>query len=579
MPIRKIPSSAILLVVSVALVVGGCDFGAARDAVESVGVIVELDSIETTVSGQFIDAATGELVESPVTLKLRGPDGDAAIDMYSDPISSQTISGGITSFGIQNARQPAPDDPIRIRVVAHAEDYHTTSETFEVHEDGNKEFTLTMVRSDPNRQPEGATGIRDRSNRVRAGQMTDALTLQTPDEGTGTAALYLPDGSTLRTSKRPTSTSLTVDLSYYPTNEATLDALPGNGTMAVGSQTERFNLAGYLNLQIRNGTGTLVSKIETGPEAPTPQMKVHLPAGASNPSSGTPIRAGDELTLYRYDAETGLWQSDTSVSVVYMAGDGSASSTSHNAGDVGHDLGIIWNPWTSSSSSKWWAWGTPSESTCDIDAQLQIHPNGQSGGLNVTLQRSGLQYSGSTPVEDLANQAVLLSGLLDQSKASAYQDYELVLTTRDGETQTVQGIDPCSGTYSTSLPAPSSAPRTDALFRGYPECPGNQKVRITSVPTVTVYYRETEAPSGAPWHTADDEKIAWVMDDPDNPTYIRWAELRLDGLKQDTRYDMYTTYDGERYEASALVPSRQSATIVEDRVLVEYNQDFSSVCS
>jgi hypothetical protein len=42
---------------------------------------------------------------------------------------------------------------------------------------------------------------------------------------------------------------------------------------------------------------------------------------------------------------------------------------------------------------------------------------------------------------------------------------------------------------------------------------------------------------------------------------------------------MYTTYNGERYEASALVPSLASAPIEDNRVLLEYSQDFSSVCS
>ncbi|HKL88108.1 MAG TPA: hypothetical protein VJ884_03810, partial [Salinibacter sp.] len=84
-----------ILFLGALLLLNACDFGAARRAAESVGVIVELDSIETTISGQFVDAATGQLLENPVTLEFKGPDQNAPVDMYSDPISSQTATGGV----------------------------------------------------------------------------------------------------------------------------------------------------------------------------------------------------------------------------------------------------------------------------------------------------------------------------------------------------------------------------------------------------------------------------------------------------------------------------------------------------
>lgn len=140
-------------------------------------------------------------------------------------------------------------------------------------------------------------------------------------------------------------------------------------------------------------------------------------------------------------------------------------------------------------------------------------------------------------------------------------------------------MDLCKGSYAVTLPTPTSVPHTDVLFRAYPECPAGQKVRLTGVPTVTIYYRESDAPSGTAWHTAGDEKISWIMDDPKTPTYIKQAELRLDGLKQETRYDLYTTYDGKRYETGSVIPDLDPAQLVENRVLVEYSQDFSLVCS
>lgn len=579
------PFSLAFLVIAASLVLTtGCDFGAARDAAESVGVVVELPPIETTVSGQIVDAASGELVEAPVTLHFKGPDKNATVDMYSDPLPSQKVSGGFTSFGIRNGRHPTSNNPVRLRVVAQAEGYQKTSEVIEIHETGTREFVLDMLSTNPTQQPEAASGIRDRSGKVtRKGTIAEPLHVQTPaTQQNSTTALYLPQGSALEMSKRAEAGDLTVDLSYYPPTERTLEALPGNGTVETDAEAERFTVAGYMNVRLRAPNGNLVKNVADR-HGDSVRTQVRLPDGATHPSTGAPLRAGDTLELFRYDSEAGLWHPDTTV-IVKTLGTGAKAKLERpppppvEPSGAGQDLGIRWNPWAG-TSSEWWAWGTRTQTSCSVGANLRVEANGQSGQLSVTLQRSGLQYSGTASVEELAGQEQPLSQLLSQSSVPQHSDYTLTLTTRDEQSTTIENVNPCSGSYTATLPQPSSVPRTDVLFRGYPECPGDQKVRITSVPTLTIYYRESDAPAGASWHTAGDRKISWVMDDPNDPTYIRWAELRLDGLKQDTRYQMYTTYDGDRYEASARVPVRDTATIKDDRVLVEYSQDFSSVCS
>jgi hypothetical protein len=565
------------LVVGAMLLLTGCDLSGLQKTTESMGVIVQLPSIETTVSAQVRDAASGELVETPVTLSFRGPDRTAPVDMYSDPISSQTMDGGVTSFGIRNDQQPTSADPVRLRVVAQAEGYQQTSEVIEIHKEGTKEIALDMLSANPKQQPKGATGVRDRSGTVRAGRVASELNVQTPaQEGLGSAQVHVPKGSPLRADKRSVDGRLTVDLSYYPPNEKTLDALPGNGTIGTGSRATRFTVVGYLNLRIRNAQGQSVSVITERPESSeSPHTKALLPDGAVHPTTGEPLQTGDQLELFRYDAEAGVWHPDTTVRVASMR-----SQHTQKSGEAAKQtsLGIQWDPW-GTNTSQLWAWGTQSQVTCEVGSRVQISPNEQAGTLKVRLQRSGLQYTGSVDISTLSTGDHALAQLLDQSSVPQYRDYSLTFTTRDGQTRTLTNVDPCAGSYAVTLPAPTSVPRTDVLFRAYPECPAGQKVRITAVPTVTIYYRESNAPSGAAWHTAGDEKISWIMDDPKNPTYIKQAELRLDGLKQETRYDLYTTYDGKRYEASGVVPDRDTASLVEDRVLVEYSQDFSSVCS
>jgi len=564
------------------LLVGGCDFGAAQQAVESMGVIVKLEPIETTVSGQIVDAASGELVETPVTLQFEGPDGEAVVDMYSDPLSSQEVTGGVTSVGIKNGRQPTSQNPVRLRVVAQAEGYKPTSEVIEIHDSGTKQFTLDLLSTNPAQQPNGASGVRDKSGTASAeGKMETDLDVRTPsDYQKGQAALHIPDKSILRSRQAGVEGQLTVDLSHYPANEATMDALPASGTIETGTQSERFGVVGYLNLRIQDEDGETVSRI-TDPGTDRTRTTVRLPEDAVHPSTGTDLQKGDELELFRYDTDEGTWHSDTTVTVRALGADAPrrapASSTSETTASEGA-LALRWQSLDDNTSS-WWAWGTRSTASCQLAAEAQVDANGQAGTVEVVLQRAGRKYSNTMSIDELKGGAQPLSALLGQSTVPRYEDYVLTLATRDGQSRTIEGVDPCDGRYSMTLPEPTSTPRTDVLFRASPECPGDQKVRITSVPTLTIYYRAQDAPEGTSWHTAGDDNITWVMDDPENPTYIKSAELRLDDLKQDTHYDMYTTYDGERYEASAHVPVRDTATIEEDRVLVTYRQDFSEVCS
>lgn len=562
---------------------GGCDVGAAQDAFESAGVIVELPSIETTVSGQFVDAATGELVQVPVTLQFRGPDGGAVVDMYSDPISSQAVSGAVTSFGIRNGASPSPQDPVRLHVVARAEGYQATSEVLEVSDTGSEQFTLRLLSDDPTQLPAGASGIRETAgSAAQDGTVEADLDVETPAEGkTGQAALHLPANSVLRNRRTPIKGNLTVDLSHYPPNDETLAALPGDGTVGTTVGTERFVVAGYANLQITDATGTPATWIDDHEaDEDRSQTVVRLPQNAGHPATEKSIERGDKLTLFRYNSGTGTWHADTTLTVQVLDREQKSKkgpTPPGNPSSLDGHLGIQWSP--DSLGTGWWAWGTRAQTTCQTDASVQVNDNGQSGAVEVTLKRTGLRYSASHSVEYLTESPRSVGTLIGSSSVPQHTDYELTLTTQDGQSQTINNVAPCSGTYSISLPAPTPTPRADVLFRAHPECPGDQKVRITSMPTVTIYYRESNAPGGTRWHTAGQDKITWVMDDPDSPTYVRWAELRLNGLKQNTRYDMYTTYDGNRYEASGHVPSNEEATIEGERILVEYSQDFSNMCS
>lgn len=570
-------ASLLSMLTALTLVLSGCDVSGAQETFKSTGVIVAIESIETTVTGQLLDANGGGLVEAPASIKFQGTDAHTVVDMYSDAIDQQSVHGGVASFGLQSARTPTRSKPLRIRMIVEADGYLPTSIAVAVHETGTAAFTTRLLSTDPRAQPEEASVIHNRSLDVSdTGTLAHDVNIQTPAAANeGSVRLLIPKEA--RLSGRTGATA--IDLIHYPPYGEALRALPGNGALEASKSSQSsstFALAGYAMLRIRGDGGFGTN--ENGGAATGPRMRVHFADGAVHPGTGAALQAGDELTLYRYDPSAGTWASQKTVRVRPRRNTLKASAASHRHSAAAKRLGIEWGA-GSSESFQLWAWGAKSGAACSVAATVDISPNARTGSVQGTLRRPGQEYTATIPIDKLADGPASLATLFSQSTLPEASDYSLVITTPDGKTTTIENVSPCSGTYSAVLPAAPSTSRTDVLFRGTPDCPGDQKVRLTSLPTFTVYYRQQDAASGTPWHIAGDERITWVLDDPDTPTHIKFTELRLDGLKQDTRYEVFTTYNGDRREAAALVPTRDEATIEEDRVVVSYSRDFANACS
>lgn len=552
-----------------AALMAGCDFGAAQTALESVSPTLDLSVSETTVSGRAVEASTGALLRSPVDLEVRGPARDAVLDMYGTPLSSPTLYGGSISASVRGA--PSLDRPIRFQVVAGADGYQTTSAAVEVTGAGTKEFRLHLLREDPARQPQGATGVRTQIDVPSGGPaLRSAQSVVTPaGPAGGGAGLSLPEGTVLRSEGAAVDAPVTVDLIHYSITDRTLDALPGDGVVvSENDRYGRFAAAGYLNRQFRTRDGDALSSAST-PGAPAPTMWTTLPTGAVHPSDGTRIEAGDPLALFRFDRTDGTWRPDT-ILTVRPVRPGPTSK-------AGARLGLRWPLDASSLSTRWWAWGHRPSGTCTPATSLTVAKNGQTGPVTLRLQRPGLQYTRTVSLDALTSGTPSLATLLEQPAVPRHDRYTLVLRTRDGQSRTVASLSPCGGTQAVSLPAPAApSARTDVLVQAVPDCPANQRIRITSAPKVRVYYR----PEGTPtWHPAGGEHITWVMNDPESPTYIRRAELRLDGLQDGVRYEFRTTYGQDQYEASVLVPDAADASSQNGRTVVSYRHPLPALCS
>ena len=560
------------------LLTTSCDFGAAKNALDSVSPAVSFPVTETTMSGRVVKSPSGALFQTSADLRFQGPNSDALMNMYGDPISSLTLYSGAISFSVRG--HPSRDAPVRFQVVATAPGYQSTSESVHLTTTGTKQFQLDLLSEDPTNQPDGALGSRFRVDQIDDGTLQSPLSAETPSAPNGGAVgLHISNGATLYDDGRPTDAPIVVDLVHYSVTETTLEVLPGNGVVASSAPPRRFSVGGFLNRQIQTGSNADVSGI-TLPKGAQSTMWVRLPVSAIDPSSGTALQEGDPLTLFRFDTTTGTWHADTTVTVQFFSSGAPKLASGLDAAQhhksAHSSLGIQW-PLQRSLQTRWWAWGRRSQRSCIPNKTIQVNTNGQFGTVELRLQRPGLQYQRSVSLDALSDAGASLSALFEQATVPNHPDYTLTFRTRDEQTRTLSAINPCGGTRSVSLPAPTDqATRTDVLVQAIPTCPATQHVRLVSAPKVMVYYRELGTDG---WNTAGSDQITWIMDDPDSPTYMTRADLRLDGLRQGTRYEFTTTYGQDQYDGSLQIPRREDATIEDGRVVVKYDRPLPDLCS
>lgn len=262
-----------------ALAQAACDIQKATDAFDEVGLVIELPPINTVVTARILDAATGRPVTGSVELEFGGPAGNQIIDVYSDPLTRATVNSGFFSFGLSNAVVPTEASPATFTVRASASGYQPRTETVSVIDKGNDAFSVRLVPDDPTRPMAGTAGTRTLVGTV-AGATPGARTLQTAatsEEGTS-ATLEIPAGTrALKADGTALTGDWTVDLRYYDTSPAALDALPPG---ALTSESGQFLLVvGTLDMQIRDArTGEVATRLVTSGGSPAPGPEAAGPA-------------------------------------------------------------------------------------------------------------------------------------------------------------------------------------------------------------------------------------------------------------------------------------------------------------
>ncbi|MEM0962590.1 MAG: hypothetical protein AAGK21_08660 [Bacteroidota bacterium] len=498
----SVPSLALF---SALLALAACDFGALDEALDDFRVILSIESQSTIVGGLVVDARTGDLVETPVTLTYSASVPEAVVDGFGDPIEGEVVEGGAFNFAISDDVAPESDREVEVTVEARAEGYETATRMIALADTGSYTLVIDLARPQ-NPDPPPPAGSQPSDPEVASGAVqangasgvATALVLEaTPRGGSLTTATVSAGAVLSDASGRPLSGSATVALDAYNSRGgAVLSAAPRpDGSVSVA--------------------GVRVSAETSSQVAASGDVRVSLPlrADALNPKTGRTFAPGELVEANAYDPESRTWRSSPDGTIV-----STASGIAIDA-DIEH-LGLF---------TRFGPLAAPVQTVT-----FRVVRNGSEGRVRVDARGSG--YAIGATIDDGETSASLeLPVAAPRTRLRA---------THNGRVYTPADWQTCVD-CTVSL-VPPSKPVTVTLR---PECPSaGERVYIDNLPTFTLSVREQGT---SEWFSAGTVESTSRRDDGSLESVVVIAEGLFVGLT----YDVIARYLNETNRSTFTVPA------------------------
>ena len=509
-----------------------CDTTGIEDAIDNFALVIELKPINTNVTVQLLDAATGELIDNNLDVTFSGPDGGQVVNFYSDPMGDRVVKNGILNFGIANARVPSPGSPVQVTVEAGASAFLTTSRTFEVTSTGNHVFQLPVVRRSA--PPSGVVlGSQPAGSATAETGTQQAIEVKAdnpanPDDAP--AGFSAPVGTVfLDANNQPLTGNLRVETVYFDVEDPqSMQAFPADLPATIDG--DAVVLAGGLSVQIVDASGRVATATQE--------------AGKRKPLNGpsfnhTAEKAGSAIpTVWFYEFPTPPPPSVmddfflVTVGYVDMVPEFIFDSFSWFENTVTREF--------NQSIPTYIAGGFKSP-TCP--QTIEVVRNGNEGVLFIKVFGTGFTQIDTIPA------------------GSSTFTFDLPLTNMSGSGYTVL-VNTASAAKSskasfncTTFQFPLDAPPSnliDSTVEVVLQCDqADEKVRVTDIPSASVLYRKQSAPSGTEWRSATD--LRWNYNAEEQA--LMGGSLRVADVEQGETYTFKLSYDDYVKQADVAISS------------------------
>ncbi|MDP8205154.1 MAG: hypothetical protein P9L92_00685 [Candidatus Electryonea clarkiae] len=311
------------VVISIPVVFINCSI---NNPMEDFRIIVKGPALGTSFAGRFVNTADGlPIFDSVVEVNIEGPDKEKIANLSNTPKVQFKAPSGFLSFSLLKDIIPSEEEPVEFIVVAHAEDYVSTSKRFVITEPDDYDFSIRMVNIE--NTPPGVSAVIDSSGIVENGFLDRPIILTTEsvsEEGKSQGAtVSIPANIILRDAEGNFLIGrITTSLVHFTTqDEQSVSAFPGGFEVeaSIDGQQEEvlFFTGGFAAIDMVDEEGRSAHTLENGKI----NIQMDLDNELLNPETGEIVQSGDEIGTWSYDDLTGEWAFEGNIEV--MSGDGS----------------------------------------------------------------------------------------------------------------------------------------------------------------------------------------------------------------------------------------------------------------
>ncbi|WP_128546451.1 hypothetical protein [Larkinella soli] len=256
-----------------------------------------------TTSVQLDFRTQGGRVAENVSVKIKGRDADQIVTLLNTTNFRISKDG---SLPLATLVAPSPEKPLYFTIVATAENALETVVPIALIGSGVRRQTVVLTEKESNEAKKLVATTTGQS--AGDGAVNGPLVIRTPPTEAGTSVISIPAGTrVVDAQNQPVDGPLTATVQVIPTS--LVWQLPNGGSL---SRTKKITVvASAFQAEIYNEEYRLVKSFSQ-PVGVT----FGLNAGARNPATGLPVRAGDVLPLYSYDGATNQWKEEAPGKVV-----------------------------------------------------------------------------------------------------------------------------------------------------------------------------------------------------------------------------------------------------------------------
>lgn len=276
---------------------------------ENFTISINPDVFDNVVAVKFYDGATPGTAPAGIRIAITG---DVAPSVYEvSGYRKFTVVDGVISLGLLPKAAPTEGNPVVFVINAEADGYLPVRIPVTLLA-GQETKLITVSMVNLNNPPPGVTVVQ-KTTTLTGGAIATPESIATPVAATTdvSTAIELGTGTTFRDASGNTlsGSELKTTVAHFNTKEAaSLNAFPGNGfhsddiTDDNGNKVSGiFRTAGFCNIDMNvNGAA-----VRTFNQPVT--LKIGVDPLQTNPQTGAPYAAGDEIPVWSFQVETGKW--------------------------------------------------------------------------------------------------------------------------------------------------------------------------------------------------------------------------------------------------------------------------------